>query len=57
MSSDTIPTEDEKRPAKLNDEKKDDLFVIIWFVSLVSESNWKSVQWWTGAYKIEYKWM
>ncbi|KNB43955.1 serine threonine-protein phosphatase [Blastocystis sp. subtype 4] len=25
MSSDTIPTEDEKRPAKLNDEKKDDL--------------------------------
>lgn len=57
MSSDTIPTEDEKRPAKLNDEKKDDLLVIIWFVFLVSESNWKSVQWWTGAYKIEYKWM
>ena len=39
MSSDTIPTEDEKRPAKLYDEKMDDLLVIIWFVFLVSESN------------------
>ena len=39
MSSDTIPIEDEKRPVKLNEEKKDDLLVTIWFVFLVPESN------------------